>query len=133
MFSYFNYKSVSHRAEQQQPKDAMETPKPHPDTAVIRSTSHSEHEYDDDDDENEPEPVPDVAKDDMMARRMGLSQKTSAARTNQCFGQFLPIPGSVKYNVAPVSAMKQLHSRPKHSEKVTSERYDLCLMTRLCD
>ena len=57
MFSYFNYKSVSHRAEQQQPKDAMETPKPHPDTAVIRSTSHSEHEYDDDDDEIDTDPL----------------------------------------------------------------------------
>ncbi|CAK6973981.1 LIM and calponin homology domains-containing protein 1-like isoform X4 [Scomber scombrus] len=113
-------KKLNVRAEQQQPRDAMETPQPHPDMAVIRSTSHSEHEYDDDD-ENEPEPVPDVAKDDMMARKMGLSQKISAARTNQCFGQFLPVPGSVKYNVAPVSAMKQLHSRPKHSEKVTSE------------
>ncbi|XP_044203208.1 LIM and calponin homology domains-containing protein 1-like isoform X7 [Thunnus albacares] len=114
-----NVRSFSHRVEQHQPRDPMETPQPHPVTEVIRSTSHSEHEYDDDDDENEP--VPDVQKDDMMARRMGSSQKKGAARTNQCFSQFLPVPGSVKYNIAPVSGMKQLHNKPKLPEKMASE------------
>lgn len=134
MFSYFNYRSFSHRVEQQQPRDPMETPQPHPDSTVIRSTSHSEREYDDEEDEyDENEPAPDLEKDDMMARRMGSSQKPSAAKTNQCFSQFLPVPGSVKYNISPVSAMKQLHSRPKLLEKMASERYDLCLMMRLCN
>ncbi|XP_042293031.1 LIM and calponin homology domains-containing protein 1-like isoform X2 [Thunnus maccoyii] len=112
-------KKLNVRVEQHQPRDPMETPQPHPVTEVIRSTSHSEHEYDDDDDENEP--VPDVQKDDMMARRMGSSQKKGAARTNQCFSQFLPVPGSVKYNIAPVSGMKQLHNKPKLPEKMASE------------
>lgn len=106
----------------------METPQPHPDTAVIRATSHSEREYDDDEDEyDENGPVPDLEKDDMMARRTRSFQKPSAARTNQSINQFLPVPGSVKYNIAPVSAMKPLHNRPKYTEKMASERYLLCL------
>ncbi|XP_027139139.1 LIM and calponin homology domains-containing protein 1a isoform X6 [Larimichthys crocea] len=115
-----NIRSFSHRAEQQQPRDAMETPQPHPDTTVVRAMSHSEQEHNEDEyDENEP--LPDPAKDDMMARRTGSFQKTSAARSNQPINQFLPVPGSVKYSIAPVSAMKPLHNRPKHTEKMASE------------
>lgn len=99
----------------------METVQREPDAAVIRSSSHSEREYDDEDDENEPEP--DLEKDDMMARRTGSYQKPVAVKTAQSFNQFLPVPGSVKYNISPVSAMKQLHSRPKLAEKTASERY----------
>lgn len=106
----------------------MEAPEPQPDTTVIRSTSHDEHEYDEDEDEyDENEPVPDLEKDDMMARRSGSFQKPVAARTNQSFNQFLPVPGSVKYNISPVSAMKQLHRRLKLAENVASERYLLYL------
>ncbi|KAM7419484.1 hypothetical protein PAMA_016547 [Pampus argenteus] len=115
-------KKLNVRVEQQQPSDPMETPQPQPDTTVIRSTSHTEREYDDEDEYDENEPAPDLEKDDMMARRMGSSQKTSVARTNQCYSQFLPVPGSVKYNISPVSDMKQLHSRPKLPEKMASER-----------
>ncbi|XP_060912813.1 LIM and calponin homology domains-containing protein 1-like isoform X5 [Labrus mixtus] len=113
-------KKLNVRVEQQQPRVSMESPKPQPDTTVTRATSHREHEYEDDDNEyDENEPVPDLEKDDMMARRAGLLQKTSAARANQ----FLPVPGSVKYNVAPVSAMKLLHhTRPKLTEKIANER-----------
>ncbi|XP_041821972.1 LIM and calponin homology domains-containing protein 1-like isoform X2 [Chelmon rostratus] len=115
-------KKLDVRVEQQQPRVPMETPQPHPDTTVIRATSHSEREYDDDEDEyDENEPAPDLEKDDMMARRTGSFQKTSAARTNKSINQFLPVPGSVKYNIAPVSAMKPLHSRPKLTEKMASE------------
>lgn len=130
MFSYFNYRSFSHRVEQQQPRVPMELAQPHPDTTVIRTTSHREHEYDDEDEYNENEPVPDLEKDDMMARRTGTFQKPSAARTNQSINQFLPVPGSVKYNIAPVSAMKPLDSRPKLTEKMANERYLLCLNGR---
>lgn len=95
----------------------METPE----TTLIRAASHSEREYDDDEyDENEP--VPDPEKDDMMARRTGSHQKTTAA-----VNQFLPVPGSVKYTVAPVSAMKPLPSRTKFTEKMACERYLRCL------
>ena len=119
MFSYFNCRSFSHRVEQQQP---------HPDKTVIRATSYSEHEYDEQEDEyDENEPVPDLEKDDMMARRTGSFQKPSAVRTNQAINQFLPVPGSVKYSIAPVSAMKALHRKPKLREKMASERYLLCL------
>lgn len=106
----------------------MEEPKPQPDMMAIRSTSHSEREHDEDEDEyGENEHVPDLEKDDMMARRTGSFQKPVAARTNQSFNQFLPVPGSVRYNVCPVSAMKQLHRRPKLAENMASERYLLCL------
>ncbi|XP_049900719.1 LIM and calponin homology domains-containing protein 1-like isoform X6 [Epinephelus moara] len=116
-----NVRSFSHRIEQQPPRVPMETPQPHPDTIVIRATSHSEREYDDDDEYDENEPLPDLEKDDMMARRTRSFQKQSAARTNQSLNQFLPVPGSVKYNIAPVSAMKPLHSRPKLTEKMACE------------
>lgn len=122
-FSHFNYRSFSHRVEQQQSSVHMETPQRQPDAAVIRSTSHSEREYDDEEEYDENEPEPDLEKDDMMARRTGSYQKPVAVKTAQSFNQFLPVPGSVKYNISPVSAMKQLHSRPKLAEKTASERY----------
>ncbi|XP_039650147.1 LIM and calponin homology domains-containing protein 1-like isoform X5 [Perca fluviatilis] len=107
-------KKLNVRVEQQQP---------HPDKTVIRATSYSEREYDEQEDEyDENEPVPDLEKDDMMARRTGSFQKPSAVRTNQAINQFLPVPGSVKYSIAPVSAMKALHRKPKLREKMASER-----------
>ncbi|XP_058496142.1 LIM and calponin homology domains-containing protein 1-like [Solea solea] len=111
-------KKLNARVEQEeQPRVQTETLLPD-----LMATSHSKQEYDDDEDEyDENEPVPDLEKDDMMARRTGLFQKPVAPRTNQSFSQFLPVPGSVKYNVSPVSAMKQLRSRPKHAEKMPSE------------
>lgn len=134
IFSHFKYKSLSRRAEQQQPRVHMETPQPQPDTTAVRSVSRSQQEYDDDEDEyDENEAAPDLEKDDMMARRTRSSQKPPAAKTNQCYSrfQFLPVPGSVKYNVSPVSAMKPLHVRPKRAEKSAGERYSQCLMKRL--
>nr|XP_020447386.1 LIM and calponin homology domains-containing protein 1-like isoform X2 [Monopterus albus] len=115
-------KKSNARVEPQQPRLPMETQQPQPDTTVIQSTFHSEHENDDEEEEYEQsEPVPDLDKDDMMARRTGAFHKPLAARTNQSFNQFLPVPGTVKYNISPVSAMKQLHSRPKLTEKMASE------------
>ncbi|KAM8773407.1 uncharacterized protein AB9X84_016101 isoform 1-T1 [Acanthopagrus schlegelii] len=110
-------KILNASAEQQQPRALMETPQPHPHTTVIRASSHSECD-DDDDEYGENEPLPDLEKDDMMARRTGSFQKPSAAKTVQSSNQFLPVPGSVKYSVAPVSAMKPLHNRPKLTEKM---------------
>lgn len=125
LVSYFNCRSLCHRVEQQQPTAPMEATQPRPDVSVIRATSHREREYDDDEYESdENESVPDLEKDDMMARRTGSFQKGSAARTNQPTSQFLPVPGSVKYSIAPVSAMKPL-SRAKLTEKMVNERYTL--------
>lgn len=118
--------------EHQEPKVVMETPQSHPDLSVVRGTSHREHEYDDKDEYGENEPMPDLEKDDMMARRTGLFQKNTASRANQSIKQFLPVPGSVKYSIAPVSAMKPLNSRPKYTEKVDNERYAVCLRETLC-
>ncbi|XP_056892854.1 LIM and calponin homology domains-containing protein 1-like isoform X5 [Takifugu flavidus] len=109
------------RAEHQQPKVPMETPQSDSDLAVVRGTSHREHENDEEDEYGENDPVPDLEKDDMMARRTGLFQKNTAPRANQSIKQFLPVPGSVKYSIAPVSAMKPLNSRPKYTEKVDNE------------
>ncbi|XP_039469349.1 LIM domain only protein 7-like isoform X3 [Oreochromis aureus] len=104
-------KKLDVRVEHQQP---MEAPQQQVETTVIRSASQGERENGDNEDEcGENVPVPDPEKDDMMARRTGSFQKASTAKTNQ----FLPVPGSVKYNISPVSAMKQLHSRPKLTEK----------------
>ncbi|KAM6942187.1 uncharacterized protein PEZ65_004097 [Lycodopsis pacificus] len=115
-------KKLNVRVEQQTPRVPMEASQLHPDTTVTRATSHGEFEYEDDEDEyDENEPAPDLEKDDMMARRTGSFQKPSAARTNQPNNRFLPVPGSVKYNIAPVSAMKPLRNRPKLTEKMASE------------
>jgi len=87
----------------------------------------TEGECDENKDEyDENEPVPKLEKDDMMARRTGSCQKTSVVKTIQSFNQFLPVPGSVKYNISPVSAVKQPHSRPKLTEKMDRDRYLLC-------
>lgn len=118
--------------EQQQTTGPMEMPQPQPDPSVVRGTSHEYDDNEDDDEYGENEPVPDLEKDDMMARRTGLFQKNSASRANQSIKQFLPVPGSVKYSIAPVSAMKQLNSRPKYTEKVDNERYAVCLRAALC-
>ncbi|KAM8880179.1 uncharacterized protein AB9W97_015143 isoform 2-T2 [Spinachia spinachia] len=94
--------------EEQPPSGVpMETPQP-------RSEFECE---DDEDDYDENEPAPDLEKDDMMARRTGSFQKTSS---NVPINRFLPVPGSVKYTIAPVSAMKPLHNRPKFTEKMAS-------------
>ncbi|XP_037621258.1 LIM and calponin homology domains-containing protein 1-like isoform X3 [Sebastes umbrosus] len=100
--------------------EPLRVPMETPDTTVIRATSHSEREYDDDDNDeyDENEPVPDLEKDDMMTRRTGSFQST--ARTNQPINKFLPVPGAVKYNVAPVSAMKPL-LRTKLTERMACE------------
>ncbi|XP_026159145.1 LIM and calponin homology domains-containing protein 1-like isoform X11 [Mastacembelus armatus] len=125
-----NVRTFSQRVEQQQSRIPMETPQPQPD--VIRSMSHSEHEYGDDEDEyDENEPVPNLEKDDMMARRTGSFQKPTTARTNQSFNQFLPVPGSVKYKISPVSAMKQLQRRPKLTEKLASESSVVTMAAKL--
>lgn len=50
------------------------------------------------------EPSADPEKDDMMARRTGSHH----SRAGQGANQFLPVPGSVRFGVAPVSAMKPL-------------------------
>ncbi|XP_062420649.1 LIM and calponin homology domains-containing protein 1-like isoform X2 [Pungitius pungitius] len=107
------------REELQPPRVAMETTPPqHPDTTVTRATSRGECECEDDEDEcGGNEPAADPEKDDMMARRTGSFQRTgSTAPVNR----FLPVPGSVKYTIAPVSAMKPLHNRPKLTEKMAS-------------
>lgn len=106
--------------DQQQARVLMEPTQPHHDTPVVRATAHECNE--DDDEYGENEPVPDLEKDDMMARRTGSHQKNSATRTNQSISRFLPVPGSVKYTVSPVSVMKPLSSRQKLIEKMANER-----------
>ncbi|XP_067353684.1 LIM and calponin homology domains-containing protein 1-like isoform X9 [Channa argus] len=115
-------RNFCHKVEQQQPRVPMETPQAQSDTMVIQSVSQKNNEYDDDEDEyDENEPLPDLEKDDMMARRTGSFQKPIAARTNQSFNQFLPVPGALKNNISSVSPMKQLNRRPKLAEAMYSE------------
>ncbi|KAM4603338.1 uncharacterized protein ACJ7VT_018055 [Polymixia lowei] len=83
-----NKRGFSPRAEKQQASVAAETPRPTPDTTVIRPAAHSKHDYDDDEDDEYDEngPVPDLEKDDMMARRTGASKKPAAAGANHSIG-----------------------------------------------
>lgn len=103
----------------------METPQQELEAKVIKATSCVEGEYDDNAEEyDNDEPLPDLEKDDMMARRTGLfSKKSGVVKTNQSFNQFLPRPGSVKYTINPPPAAKQPQNRPKLTEKPERVRY----------
>ncbi|XP_072320079.1 uncharacterized protein [Eucyclogobius newberryi] len=92
---------VGRSVRAEQTDASMETLQPVAGETVTRSTREEE------DDESPPKPE----KDDMMARRAALSQKPVGSKANR----FLPVPGSVKYNVAP----KQ--SRPCFPEKAAVE------------
>ncbi|XP_075890764.1 uncharacterized protein LOC142893754 isoform X4 [Nelusetta ayraudi] len=102
-------KVLNVRADRQQAGLPMEPsrplPGPLPDPPMVAG-----------DEESENEPVPDPEKDDMMARRTGSHN----SRANQGAKQFLPVPGTVRYAVSPVSAMKPLSSRQKVAEKAAS-------------
>ncbi|XP_075890800.1 uncharacterized protein LOC142893754 isoform X8 [Nelusetta ayraudi] len=104
-------KVLNVRADRQQAGLPMEPsrplPGPLPDPPMVAG-----------DEESENEPVPDPEKDDMMARRTGSHN----SRANQGAKQFLPVPGTVRYAVSPVSAMKPLSSRQKVAEKAASGR-----------
>ncbi|XP_041838660.1 uncharacterized protein LOC121638166 [Melanotaenia boesemani] len=69
-------------------------------------------------DEEEEELIPDLQKDDMMARRTGVFHKQSAATVN--YNRFLPLPGSKRYtqdefctDAAPCNKKKVQTSRAK--------------------
>ncbi|KAM9769117.1 LIM and calponin homology domains-containing protein 1a isoform 5-T5 [Menidia menidia] len=106
-------KKFSARLEHQHPSNPMETPQRQLEPRAIPG------ECDDNGDEcDENESVPDPEKDDMMARRTRSFKKASAVRANQSFNQFLPVPGTAKHSISPVSAMKQPHSKAKLTEKM---------------
>lgn len=96
-----------HRADQHQAGLPVEPSRPLTDLPVVTN-----------DEEIENEPVPDPEKDDMMARRTGSHH----SRANQGANQFLPVPGTVRYTVSPVSAMKPLSSRQKMADKAACGR-----------
>ncbi|XP_047221210.1 LIM and calponin homology domains-containing protein 1-like isoform X1 [Girardinichthys multiradiatus] len=115
-------KEFSTRVDSQRPKVPDETPQHQLEAAVIRAMSQTAGGSDEDEDNyDKNDHVPDVEKDDMMARRTRLLQKASVVRGNQCFNQFLPVPGSVKCNISPVSAVKQTCNRSKHTENIDRE------------
>ncbi|RVE76050.1 hypothetical protein OJAV_G00005030 [Oryzias javanicus] len=88
------------RAKHQNPAETSQQPH---ESAATTSLHVDENELD--------QAVPDMEKDDMMARKTRLFQKGTAFKTNQCFNQFLPVPGSTKYNHSPVSAVKLPQSK----------------------
>uniref|UniRef100_A0A3P9ME40 LIM and calponin homology domains 1a n=1 Tax=Oryzias latipes TaxID=8090 RepID=A0A3P9ME40_ORYLA len=102
------------RPKHQNPKVPAETAQQHQEFTATRTASLSLSEK-----EQDPA-VPDLEKDDMMARKARLFQKGSALKTNQSFNQFLPVPGSAKYNASPVSAVKLPQSRPVLAESFGS-------------
>ncbi|XP_034045176.1 LIM and calponin homology domains-containing protein 1a isoform X2 [Thalassophryne amazonica] len=106
------------RVEKMQSRVLMEAPEQHPEVVVGQPLCLTECKEQEDEEYNENGPVPDLEKDDMMARRTGSLQKpSSTGSASQSFNQFLPVPGSVKYKVSPVSRMKQLRSRSNVSKK----------------
>uniref|UniRef100_A0A8K9UB41 Calponin-homology (CH) domain-containing protein n=1 Tax=Oncorhynchus mykiss TaxID=8022 RepID=A0A8K9UB41_ONCMY len=93
----------------QQSRVSMDMPQQHPNVAmVVRPPVPSHCNYDDDDEEEEECPVPDLEKDDMLARRTGAYQH-SAGRTGRSFNLFLPVPGAAQQKNTPSGGPNQLY------------------------
>uniref|UniRef100_A0AAZ3R8P7 Calponin-homology (CH) domain-containing protein n=1 Tax=Oncorhynchus tshawytscha TaxID=74940 RepID=A0AAZ3R8P7_ONCTS len=93
----------------QQSRVSMDMPQQHPNVAmVIRPPVPSHCNYDDDDEDEEECPVPDLEKDDMLARRTGAYQH-SAGRTGRSFNLFLPVPGAAQQKNTPSGGPNQLY------------------------
>uniref|UniRef100_UPI001EAE9FFA LIM and calponin homology domains-containing protein 1-like n=1 Tax=Oncorhynchus gorbuscha TaxID=8017 RepID=UPI001EAE9FFA len=81
----------------------------HPNVAmVVRPPVPSHCNYDDDDEDEEECPVPDLEKDDMLARRTRAYQH-SAGRTGRSFNLFLPVPGAAQQKNTPSGGPNQLY------------------------
>ncbi|KAM4751068.1 uncharacterized protein FYW61_006878 isoform 2-T2 [Anableps anableps] len=107
-----NEEVLNTSVDSQHPRGPEETPRHQLKPAEIRATSPAEGEPDED------EHVPDLDRDDMVARRTRMFQKASVLRGNQGFNQFLPVPGSVRCSTSPVSAVKQSASGRKPKDSV---------------
>ncbi|XP_054912442.1 LIM and calponin homology domains-containing protein 1-like isoform X3 [Poeciliopsis prolifica] len=103
---------IGTRAASQQPRIPEESPHNSLKPAVIRATTQTEGEPDESDRDNN---IPDLDRDDMVARRNGTFQKAAIFRGNQGFNQFLPVPGSVRRNISSETAVKQSCNRSKLS------------------
>ncbi|XP_043971662.1 LIM and calponin homology domains-containing protein 1-like isoform X1 [Gambusia affinis] len=101
---------IGTRAASQQPRIPEETPHRSLKPAVIRATTQTEGEPDESDRDKS---IPDLDRDDMVARRSGTFQKAAVFRGNQGFNQFLPVPGSVRRNISSETAGKQSGNRSK--------------------
>ncbi|XP_071264201.1 LIM domain only protein 7-like isoform X2 [Salvelinus alpinus] len=85
---------------------SLDVPQQHPNVAmVVRPSAPSHCNYDDDEDEEEC-PVPDLEKDDMLARRTGAYQR-SAGGTGRSFNLFLPVPGAAQQKKTPSGGPNQ--------------------------
>ncbi|XP_062333691.1 LIM and calponin homology domains-containing protein 1-like isoform X3 [Osmerus eperlanus] len=108
---------------QHQPNVPMDTLQPPVDTAtVVRATPQCEWDDDEneDDEYDEDGPVPDLEKDDMMARRTRANQKSVKGGVGQSFNLFLPVPGSVKLKQPPASGQNYL-SRKRNPTDMASK------------
>ncbi|XP_052360931.1 cell surface glycoprotein 1-like isoform X2 [Oncorhynchus keta] len=93
----------------QQSRVSMDIPQQHPNVAmVVRPPVPSHCNYDDDDEDEEECPVPDLEKDDMLARRTRAYQH-SAGRTGRSFNLFLPVPGAAQQKNTPSDGPNQLY------------------------
>ncbi|KAJ8000423.1 hypothetical protein DPEC_G00179980 [Dallia pectoralis] len=92
----------------QQPKYSVGTPQKHSNMAkVVRSPVPRNDSYDDGDEEG---PVPDLKKDDMLARRTRAYQR-SVGGNRHSFNLFLPVPGAAQHWTTPTSGANQLLER----------------------
>ncbi|KAL1024023.1 hypothetical protein UPYG_G00050420 [Umbra pygmaea] len=93
----------------QQPSYSIETPRQLTNlTTAIRSPFTSNPSYGDVDGEDDEEeaPLPDVEKDDMLARRTRMFQR-STGRTGPSFNLFLPVPGAAQHQNTHASGSNQ--------------------------
>lgn len=81
-----------------------------------RLAQYEQRAQEEDDDEEEEEKVPDLQKDDMMARRTGVFHKQSA--TAAAVNRFLPLPASQRCTRGEVVA----DSAPTSKREVQAEQ-----------
>ncbi|XP_055780152.1 daf-12-interacting protein 1-like [Salvelinus fontinalis] len=90
---------------------SLDMPQQHPNVAmVVRPPAPSHCNYGDDDAEEDEEecPVPDLEKDDMLARRTGAYQRSTGG-TGRSFNLFLPVPGAAQQKKTPSGGPNQLY------------------------
>lgn len=123
----FKLKHSFNRVEQVNPEPKVPSSAPQkepevPGSASTRSEVHRDcyNDPDNGNQYNDGSPLPNLGKDDMLARRTGSYQKPSG---NQ-FKAFLPKPGGVSGKKKPLSGQYQSILKPSGEEKKsTQERY----------
>lgn len=94
---------------------SLETPPPTPAEIDARLAQYEQRTEEEEDEEDE-ERIPDLQKDDMMARRTGVFHKQNAATVT--YNRFLPLPASQRCKQGELTT----DAAPRNKKEVQAER-----------